>query len=108
MNRNGDASPAPESSDGEDGGPPRFCPKHPNDTNERCGACGKARKRREAWDAEQSGRREAIKADILAEIAACRHCDQNGFVTTTDADGVDHAERCTRHPSKLDLPTVTP
>lgn len=81
--------------------PPRFCPDHPAGTDRPCTACGAARERRKAWDAEQPNP-EALAAKALAdfwtEVRACRDCDQNGNVDAPDPDtDEDRMRRCERH-----------
>lgn len=87
--------------------PSPYCRRHPGGTQERCRDCGDARKLREAWDAEQSERANAERAAGLAAIEACPACDPNGFVELDTAAGTS-VRRCDLHPSKADLPTVTP
>jgi hypothetical protein len=70
--------------------PPEFCPKHPQGTDAPCRACGGARQRREAWEAEHAGEaqtaRNRARAAALQVLAECRDCDEHGWLL--DADGV--------------------
>lgn len=73
---------------GEPGNPPPpTCSKHPDGTDSACRACGDARKRREAWEAEadrasreaQAEARRQAAADRQAERDACDLCDDSGY-----------------------------
>lgn len=74
--------------------PSRYCPDHPNDTDERCGACGDARRARKAWDERREAAAAAAKAGRRAWIAACRQCDPSGWRLGPDRAPVDPAVRC--------------
>jgi hypothetical protein len=57
--------------------PSRYCDKHPNGTDERCGPCGRARERFEAWESQRGVRqgREPPCRIHPGEIASnCRLC----------------------------------
>ncbi|QIN93655.1 hypothetical protein SEA_DUMPSTERDUDE_67 [Gordonia phage DumpsterDude] len=78
---------SPTERDSDDPPPPR-CPKHIGDAKPPpCGACGDARRARDAWDAEQARARveaERSERHALAElareaIAACTLCDDSGY-----------------------------
>jgi hypothetical protein len=87
--------------------PPTRCPKHANDDNPPpCGACGSARRAREAWDAQQTAivkQRRTTELERLAQakaiaVANCDLCDDNGYAGS--AVPCDHdpeaAERAAR------------
>lgn len=83
--------------------PPRFCPKHPNGTNENCWACGQRRKARDAFDAEQEQLSEMLTARLRAEAEArqraCPHCDEYGWLLDT---AEEEAIRC-NHQGETDV-----
>jgi hypothetical protein len=87
--------------------PPTRCPKHRDDDNPPpCGACGSARRAREAWDAQQTAaakQRRTTELERLAQakaiaVANCDLCDDNGYAGS--AVPCDHdpaaAERAAR------------
>lgn len=59
--------------------PPRTCFKHPNGTEGNCGACGSARKLREAWDAGAAEREAAERQRQRTVILNCPLCDPSGW-----------------------------
>lgn len=70
--------------DGTTEPPSEFCPKHPAGTDEDCGPCGTARRRREAWDKAKPERERQERAARQALIDACTGCDQHGMVLDLD------------------------
>lgn len=58
--------------------PPRFCDKHPNGTDENCGACGVRRKAHDRWTEQNAQRIADRRAEFWAAVRACPDCDDNG------------------------------
>lgn len=87
--------------------PPRHCPKHPNGTSDKCGACGEHRRAYDAWmasatldqkraaqeraRAEAAERADAAIARAMA-IAECELCDDDGYRGTVVCDHQEHAD----------------
>ncbi|MBF6411229.1 hypothetical protein [Nocardia farcinica] len=77
-----------------DAPPPRYCPRHPEGTEDACRACADARRTAEAYEAEQARRAKAARAAEIhaaAEarrqaIAACGMCDADGYRGTAVCD----------------------
>jgi hypothetical protein len=69
--------------------PPRFCPRHPDDTTERCGACKETRREHDAWKARRDGWRHAKHENKCAWIAACDECDEEGWLLGPDRTPID-------------------
>lgn len=81
---------------GRDADPPRStCAKHPHGTEDACGPCGSARKRRAEWDAAEPERKRRAIAERKAAIKACDACDADGWLIN-DA-GEPSAFQCDHH-----------
>lgn len=64
--------PAPRAD--ESAQPSPFCATHqPDGTDEKCGACGRARKRAEAWERERA-ERERAEREAIERAPRCRVC----------------------------------
>lgn len=72
--------------------PDDTCPKHPAGTDQPCGPCATARKRRERWDRDEPRRRRA--AERLR--ANCPDCHGTGWTEHDDGTPAGH---CTHHRS---------
>ncbi len=74
--------------------PPRYCPEHPNDTDDNCRPCGRQRKKHERWQTEQAERnRQAAEARAQAR-AECHLCDGYGWAIGPDGTPLEPARRC--------------
>lgn len=91
--------------------PPEFCPKHPEGTDAPCRACGGARQRREAWEADNAGAAEAARAAARSEAAArarqiradCPDCDEAGWLLDGDTGlPADPAVKCSHTREHVD------
>ncbi|MGV9666960.1 hypothetical protein [Nocardia niigatensis] len=76
--RNGGTSPRAHVS-ASDAAPSQFCPAHPLGTTAACRACGDARRRFEAWQAEQPDPAAERRRARRATLDACRECDAQGW-----------------------------
>lgn len=65
----------------EDDPPSHYCKRHPNGTDDPCAACGKARRKREAWDAEEAP--GTWQADEPA-VVVCDLCNKIGWLLGQD------------------------
>ena len=77
--------------------PPPHCPKHPGGTDRPCRACGDARERLDAWEADRRAASEARRRAFLAELDACPDCDIHGWALDTDGTPTEPATRCPNH-----------
>ncbi|MCV7358507.1 hypothetical protein [Mycolicibacterium fluoranthenivorans] len=79
--------------------PPEFCPQHPEGTDAPCRACGGARQRRQAWEAEHGSAVEASAAAAKAErkrvLADCPDCDEYGWTTDETGQTTPDSVKCT-------------
>ncbi len=74
--------------------PPRYCPEHPNDTDDKCRPCERQRKKHERWQTEQAERnRQAAEARAQAR-AECHLCDGYGWAIGPDGTPLEPARRC--------------
>lgn len=70
--------------------PPKpYCEKHPDGTDDPCGACRRARETRTEWDttnakAERAARRHGELESRALAIGACRLCDSAGYRVRVD------------------------
>ncbi|MCV7076710.1 hypothetical protein [Mycobacterium szulgai] len=79
--------PTPEqsaNSNGDDPEPPRFCPRHPIGTSEKCRDCGSFRVLHEAWKEREPVRKRKEHQARAAAIKACRRCDEYGQIDLGD------------------------
>jgi hypothetical protein len=83
--------------------PPKFCDRHPNGTDDKCGACGIRRKARDAWDEQHVATLAAAEAERrlarARELADCTGCDEYGWVLDENRQPIEPAVRC-RHDSE--------
>lgn len=74
--------------------PKKTCDEHPDGTYERCGPCGTARQRYEAWEADQAAADAEERRKRRAAIDGCPYCDESGIREMSD----DTVTRCTHEP----------
>lgn len=81
-----DAAPPPE--------PSRYCPRHPNDTDEDCRPCGRHREAHERWQADKADHERRV-AEAVGEVRrACRLCGGDLWVIGSDGTPVEPAQPC--------------
>lgn len=72
--------------DGTDEPPSWYCPNHPKGTDDKCGPCADARRRRTEWDAAAPERKRRAAADRRSSIDACDACDADGWLLNDTGD----------------------
>lgn len=77
--------------------PDPFCMSHPGGTSAPCQGCRAARERRDRWDADRLQAAETQRRQFLADLDACRGCDEHGWALDDDGQPVEPAIRCPNH-----------
>ena len=78
--------------------PSKYCPEHPDDTDQACPACRRARMSFEQnhadWQARWQADADAAAVNRKAWRTACQECDEYGWQLAHDGTLIDPARRC--------------
>ena len=81
-----DSEPPPE--------PSRFCPKHPNNTNQKCRPCGWQREEHQRWQNDKAERDRQAAQNRFSARQECKQCGGGFWVIGSDGAPVEPARPC--------------